>query len=100
MARFTELKPEAFDRLARAYASMFDAYLLLTTGRTHRQARESWQHCNPLTARRLRAMLERGGFEVVFMETKQLYEHCRDALEGLAGQPAASHDLYGVAIRR
>ncbi|MCH7555472.1 MAG: HAD-IA family hydrolase, partial [Proteobacteria bacterium] len=67
LAHFAELKPEAFERLARAYASMFDAYLLMTTGRTHRQKRESWQHCNPLTARRLRAMLEHFGLDGYFV---------------------------------
>ena len=98
LAHFAELKPEAFERLARAYASMFDAYLLMTTGRTHRQKRESWQHCNPLTARRLRAMLERGGFEVVFIETKQLYEHSLDILDDFAQQPVSYQNLYGVAV--
>ena len=98
LADFSSLEPQAFEKLSRAYASMFDAYLLMTTGKSHREKRSTWQHCNPLSEKRLRAMLERGGFDVLFIETRQLYLQSREKLARFIEQPATYHNLYGVAV--
>jgi 2-polyprenyl-3-methyl-5-hydroxy-6-metoxy-1,4-benzoquinol methylase len=98
LADFSDLEPKAFEKLSRAYASMFDAYLLMTTGKSHREKRSTWQHCNTLSQSRLQAMLERGGFDVVFIETKQLYSFNQEKLEQFIRQPASHHNLYGVAV--
>lgn len=90
------LPPEEFERRTRAYAARLDAEYLESGGMPRREWIERWQHCNPLTQRRLGKMLARAGFEVLLIETAQLYPYGAEQQALFRGQPIADRNLYGA----
>lgn len=97
---FKWLPPATFDRVARAYAVMLDAGLLLTTGRTYKERIKGISHCNPTTRPRLRDILERAGYAIATIESNQLYPFKRYMMDRFAKQPIAHRNLFGVAYPR
>ncbi len=86
-----------FGRAVRAYSSLFDAVLALATGKTYRDRIKCKPHCNPTTAERLTDILKRMGYEVLFMESANLYGDESPAARWFRRQPITFRNLYGVA---
>jgi len=70
---FRTLSTPRFSRIVKAYASLIDIALLVKKGSTYKEAIKSAGHCNPTTKERLKNILERSGYDIVYMESSQLY---------------------------
>ncbi len=90
--------PEAFERRTRAHALRIDLGRVERGGTTQREAIAGLEHCNPTTAGRLGAQLERAGFEIVRLESGQLYPYAPEQIRKFRGQRIADRNLFGVAV--
>ena len=97
---FTWLPAAAFERLARAYAALLDAGLLLGTGRSYKERIRKAAHCNTTTRSRLLEVLEQPGYAVSVIETANLYRDKPHVARWFGHQPVAHRNLYGVAVPR
>jgi len=95
---FKNLPRSVFDRIVKAYSSILDALLLLKTGKTYKEMIGHDSHCNPTTGERLTEILKRAGYEVVFLESSNLYKNGSHVQKRLRKQPIAFRNIYGVAI--
>jgi len=93
-----DLPADTFERVARAYASVIDVWLLLAKGHTYHDSLKSAVHCNPLTKERLTDLLERAGYEVLCIETAQLYPFKDAVQKQFLKHPISYRNLYGVAV--
>jgi len=103
LAPLSGLPPRAFEAATRGYARLLDAWYRLRHGKTHKQRIAATVHPNPLSRKRLDAMLWASGLEVLALEAtldgvnplkpgqgwlaKRLFAH----------QEAARRSLYGAA---
>ena len=55
-------------------------------------------HCNPTSSERLTDILNKAGYEVVFMESANLYNFKESVLKRFSKQPITFRNLYGVAV--
>ncbi|HDZ61936.1 MAG TPA: class I SAM-dependent methyltransferase [Nitrospirae bacterium] len=94
------ISPTRFTRLVKAYASLVDLALLVVKGETYSESIRSSGHCNPTTLERLTWILKRTGYEIVFIETAQLYDFKKSIAKRFTGQPVTYRNLYGVAVPR
>ncbi len=94
---FARLPPRWFNRVVRAYAALFDQYLLMTRSVDYRDTIKTWSHCNPTTKGRLSELLQRAGYEIIFIETAQLYPYLPTLVRRFEHQPISHRNLYGVA---
>ena len=75
---------------------MLDAWLLLTKGYTYHESLRLAVHCNPLTRDRLANLLERAGYDILYMQASQLYPF-KDAIQKrFLKHPLSYRNLYGV----
>lgn len=86
-----------FDRIARSYACLVDGLLVLARGKTHRQMIKKNSHCNLLTAERLGDIFSRSGWEVVMLETGNLYPQRHARASWFKKHAVADRNLYGIA---
>lgn len=100
LRRFIDLDPERFEREVRAYAAEVDAKLIRARGVSHRERITGTQHCNPTTQSRLGAILGRAGWEVLTIDTAQLYPYGREIIEQFGNHRALDRNLFGVAVPR
>jgi hypothetical protein len=101
LASFSWLPARAFERLVKATAALVDAELALFTGRTYAERIVRAKHCNPLTADRLRLILERTGFQVDVLVTEDTSKGWRRGhwYRGLFSRhPILHRSLYGTAV--
>lgn len=94
---FSWFSPERFERLVRTYSLLVDAALVAGTGRTYKERIAGLPHCNPTTKNRLSDILQRAGYEVIFIETGNLYPFQPKLKKRFRGQYVADRCLYGVA---
>jgi SAM-dependent methyltransferase len=94
---FSWLQPASFERLTRAYASMLDAGLLLATGASYKDRIKAISHCNPTTKQRLGDILQRAGYTIGVLETRNIYPFKPHVLKRFGHQPVAHRNLFGVA---
>lgn len=92
------LAPRWFERFLRAYAALFDVYLLLARGVDYRDTIKTWSHCNPTTQARLAEILARAGYNILCLESAQLYPYMPEVARRFRKQPIANRNLYGVAV--
>jgi 2-polyprenyl-3-methyl-5-hydroxy-6-metoxy-1,4-benzoquinol methylase len=97
---FRPLGPARFARLARAYASLLDAGLLLATGATYKERIKDLSHCNPTTPERLGEILLRSGFDIAYIETGNIYPDKPHIKRRFARQPIAHRQVFGAAYPR
>lgn len=95
---FKNLSKSGFNKIVKAYSCLIDVLLLLKTGKTYKEMIRCDSHCNPTTSERLVEILKRSGYEVVFMESSNLYDNQSFIQKCLCKQPIAFRNLYGVAI--
>lgn len=93
---FSLFPPSKFDVIVKGYSCLIDMGLLLTKGATYKESVKLSGHCNPTTAERLTDILKRAGYEIIFIESSNLYD-----LKGSVGirfprQPIAHGNIYGV----
>jgi 2-polyprenyl-3-methyl-5-hydroxy-6-metoxy-1,4-benzoquinol methylase len=98
LAMLRRLPQPIFNRFTKAYADLFDIGLLLKRGFTHREGVKLSGHCNTTTSERLKDILVRAGYEVVLIESSNLYPFFDSVQQRLACQPITHRNLYGVAI--
>lgn len=87
-----------FNKLVKAYSCLLDILLLSKTGKTYREKIHNSAHCNPISGERLAEILNRAGYEVVFMEASNLYNIEPTVYRQFQKQPISFSNLYGVAI--
>jgi glycosyltransferase involved in cell wall biosynthesis/2-polyprenyl-3-methyl-5-hydroxy-6-metoxy-1,4-benzoquinol methylase len=97
---FRTLSTSRFNRVVKAYASLIDIALLVKIGSTYKEAIKSSGHCNPTTKERLKDILERSGYDIVYMESSQLYSFQESVQKQFSNQPISHRNLYGVAVPR
>jgi 2-polyprenyl-3-methyl-5-hydroxy-6-metoxy-1,4-benzoquinol methylase len=97
---FAKLPERWFNRILRSYAALFDQFLLMTRGVDYRDTIRTWSHCNPTTEERMSDILQRAGYELIFMESAQLYPYFPDVARRFSKQRLAHRNLYGVAAPR
>lgn len=95
---FKNLSESRFDKIVKAYSCILDLLLLFKKGKTYKEMIKYDSHCNPTTSERLAEILKRSGYEVVFMESSNLYNGESFVQKRLCKQPIAFRNLYGVAI--
>jgi 2-polyprenyl-3-methyl-5-hydroxy-6-metoxy-1,4-benzoquinol methylase len=91
------LSAATFERVTRAYASILDAGLLLGTGNSYKDRIKTLSHCNPTTKRRLSDILQRAGYTIGALETRNIYPFKPHVLKRFGHQPIAHRVLFGVA---
>lgn len=94
---FRNLSISKFNRIVKAYACLIDIRLLFAEGRTYRESIKSSGHCNPTTKERLTLILERAGYDIVYMKSSQLYPYYESIKKQFSKQPIAHRNIYGVA---
>ena len=97
---FARLSPTVFETLVRGYAALLDAGLLVWTGASYKERIKKLSHCNPTTRARLEAILERAGYSIGFVETRNIYPFKPHVLRRFGAQPVAHRHLLGVAYPR
>lgn len=97
MIPFATLDKKKFIKLLKAYSCLLDIYHIARRGITHREAIANQGHCNPTTSERLTEILQRAGYDVLLMETANLYPSIT-ALSWFSRQSISNRNLYGVAI--
>ena len=97
---FRNLSTTRFNRIVKACASLIDIAYLVKKGSTYKEAIKSAGHCNPTTKERLKDILERSGYDIVYMESSQLYPFQESVQKQFSNQPISHRNLYGVAIPR
>ena len=97
---FRTLSTPGFNRVVKAYASLIDIAYLVKKGLTHKEAIKFAGHCNPTTKERLKDILERSGYDIVYMESSQLYPFQEPVQKQFSNQPISHRNLYGVAVPR
>lgn len=97
---FKNISPRYFSRMVEIYALCRDLISLCRGGLTHRAAIKRGGHCNPLTTERLHDILNRAGYEIVFMESGFLGEVQLDPPHRryFHKQSVTHRSLRGVAI--
>jgi 2-polyprenyl-3-methyl-5-hydroxy-6-metoxy-1,4-benzoquinol methylase len=94
------LPEKYFERFVRVYASFFDILYLLLKGRTYKDSIKNNSHCNPLTKKRLEDILIRSGYEILDIETTQLYQFKNHIYQIFSSQPISHRNLFGAAIKK
>ena len=87
-----------FGRVVRVYSCLFDAALALLTGKTYRERIKRRPHCNPISLERLSDILRRMGYDLLFIETANLYGGQSFGARWFRNQPITFRNLYGVAV--
>ena len=95
---FAFLQPAWFNVLVKMYANLLEIVLLLRNGVTYREKLKLRAHCNPTTQERLTDILHRLGYEIVFIESSNLYDTAAPVAKYFTRQPISYYNLYGVAI--
>jgi len=95
---FRNLSIPRFNRVVKAYASLVDIVYLFKNGSTYKEAIKISRHCNPTTSERLKDILERSGYDIVYMQSSQLYPFKKSVQEQFSKQPITHRNLYGVAV--
>lgn len=95
---FRGLRPERFERIVKTYAALIDVFLLWTRGGTYRDLIRPTGHCNPTTKERLSDILRRAGYDLLLLESSQLYPFHLRVQRQFARQPISHRNLYGVAV--
>jgi 2-polyprenyl-3-methyl-5-hydroxy-6-metoxy-1,4-benzoquinol methylase len=95
---FVPLSPSKFQRVAEAYAALLDIIRILTKGCTHAQSIRWRRHCNPTSMDRLAGILERAGYDVLILESSNLYRPKHMLQKYFSRQPITHRNIYGVAV--
>lgn len=92
-----KLPEEKFERFVKIYALFFDFLSLLKHGKTHKESIKNNKHCNPLTKKRLEEILVRAGFQIITLESCQLYAFKKKVHNQFSHQPISHRNIFGVA---
>ncbi len=93
---FRPLRPSKFSVIVKAYSSLLDIWLLLAKGVTYKESIKVSGHCNPTTAERLTDILRRADYEIIFIESSNLYDLKGSIQIQFPNQPIAHGNIYGV----
>lgn len=91
---FNNLSSSKFNLILKIYASLIDIGLLLIKGKTYRELIKFSSHCNPTTKDRLTAIFNRAGYNILFIDSLQLYP----SKKFFSNQKITQSNLYGIAI--
>jgi len=97
---FKFLSPPRFTKLVKAYSCLIDIALLFIKGSTYRESIKSMGHCNPTTKERLTELLKRAGYDIIYIESSQLYHFKQSIQKQFSNQPVTHRNLYGIAVPR
>lgn len=94
---FKNISQGTFTKIVKAYSSFLDILLLIKTGKTYREKIKNSAHCNPMDCERLTEILTRAGYEIVFMESSNIYDIAPKVRKLFCKQSISFSNLYGVA---
>jgi 2-polyprenyl-3-methyl-5-hydroxy-6-metoxy-1,4-benzoquinol methylase len=99
---FKRIRAHRFSRLVKIYSLGLDMINLMRGRNTHKDDIKQEDHCNPLTQERLEDMLNRAGFDILFIESGFLGEVQLDAKDKnfFINQPITHRSLRGIASSR
>jgi 2-polyprenyl-3-methyl-5-hydroxy-6-metoxy-1,4-benzoquinol methylase len=100
---FKWLSNDAFTRLTRIAALVFDIYSVFTRGLTYKERIKRADHPNPLTKSRLIDILERQGYEVISIATETMEIPCQMNLKHrnfFRTHEVTHRQIYGMATLR
>ena len=97
---FRNISQSRFNKIVKAYSCLYDALLLLITGKTYKERIEYSGHCNPTTGERLKKILNRSGYKIVVMKPTNLYNFKSAVQKHFCKQPITFRNLYGAAITK
>jgi len=92
-----------FNLVVKIYSLLLDIGLLLMKSKTYKERIKKNSHCNPTTIERLKEILQRAGYEIIFIETSNIFKFenkpSRQKLQKLFSYHPISHrNIYGVAV--
>ncbi len=91
------LSESRFDSMVKLYACLIDALLLLCRGKSYKDMITYSGHCNPTTRERLTDIFRRAGYEVVVIESANLYNKKSGFHKRFHKQPITFRNIYGIA---
>lgn len=94
---FRNVSESTFDRIVKCYAFLIDAVLVAWKGETYRDMIKYEGHCNPTSKERLTDILKRAGYEIVFIESANLYERKESLQRRFPKQSITFRNIYGIA---
>lgn len=98
---FKYLPEKIFGRIVKAYSALIDIFLLLTIGYTYKERIEFIEHCNPSSKQRLKKIFERAGYEILCLESSNLYPFKKNIQKQFSKQEITYRNLYGaVSIKK
>jgi|SRR3989339_1576206 len=97
---FRWLSDNIFKRIVRAYGLMIDVVLVLLIGKTFKDIIKTESHCNPLSKERIIDIFQRTGYEVIFIETTNLYKFNLFVQKMFAKKTVSHRNLYGVVRKK
>lgn len=96
---FVWLSKGQFARLTKAYAAILDVIFLIIRGKTHKEWIARDIHCNMLTKERIDEMLQRAGYEKIYLDTAHLFPNriSRPRIKRWFSKHEITHpNLFGV----
>lgn len=94
---FKNLSTPKFDAIVKSYALLLDIAGIVIKGATFKDRRKIWRHRNPTTKEKLSDIFIRAGYEIIYMESSQLYPFQKSVQKQFSKQPITHRNLYGVA---
>lgn len=94
---FKDLSTSRFDSIVKSYASLLDIAGILIKGGTFKERRKIWRHRNPTTKKRLSDIFLKAGYDIIYMESSQLYPFQKSIQKQFSKQPVTHRNLYGAA---
>lgn len=95
---FCYLPSGIFNRIVKAYSCIIDFLLVLATGKSYKDIIASIEHCNPTTKIRLKRIFKRSGYEMLYLDSSNLYPFKKYRQRLFSKYSIAKRNIYGVAI--
>ena len=93
---FKFLSASRFNKVVFAYAALIDIVFLIIKGLTYKEYIKYHAHCNPLTKERLNEIFIRAGYNIIYMQTSQLYPFHQKIQNQFNKHHIVHRNLYGV----
>jgi 2-polyprenyl-3-methyl-5-hydroxy-6-metoxy-1,4-benzoquinol methylase len=97
---FRNFQPNTFEIITKSYAKILDIALLLKRGETHAESIANDGHCNPLTLKKLERLLSRSFYDIIKIDTDQLYPNKIKIQKIFQKHPIAYRHITGAAVPR
>lgn len=94
---FKNFPPHVFNLIVKIYVLLIDIALLIKKKMTFKEYISSSGHCNPLTKERLYNLLKRAGYNIIYIDTSQIYPFKKHIQRLFSKQSISHRNLFGIA---